>query len=215
LPDAIYLTVRTLRPILYQKTILVSKYKAVTMPATKDEIAEAFLGLAFRFGYRRTTIEDVARSLHISKKTVYESFGGKADLLAYAVELAAAEQRRRVESLLTAPTAMGRVQQVVSIALGDVRAFYASQPHPEMIDPPEITAQVNEHVYGPMVRELLVAGVEAGEFQVEDPDTFAAFIVAIGMEAVRMIREDPSSEPEPAMLAAVQRLVAGADSAQN
>ena len=48
------------------------------MPATKDEIATTFLELAFRYGYRRTAVEDVARELHISKKTVYEHFASKA-----------------------------------------------------------------------------------------------------------------------------------------
>ena len=181
------------------------------MPATKEEIAQAFMILAFRYGFRRTTIEDVAKSLHISKKTVYEHFAGKEDLLEYAVELAAAEQRRRVESRLTSLTALDRVGQVIDIALADVRAFFDSSPHPEMVEPPEVTARVNAHVYAPMVRDLLVAGARNGEFAVDDPDTTAAFIVAIGMEAVRMIREDRSSRPETAMRRAVRRIVAGSD----
>ena len=68
------------------------------MPATKDEIAEKFLELAFRFGYRRTAVEDVARELHISKKTIYEHFASKDELLRDALEQAAMEQRARVES---------------------------------------------------------------------------------------------------------------------
>ena len=60
------------------------------MPATKDEIAAKFMELAFRFGYRRTAVEDVARELRISKKTIYEHFSSKQDLLRYALELGAA-----------------------------------------------------------------------------------------------------------------------------
>ena len=51
-------------------------------------------------------------------------------------------------------------------------------------------------------------GDEAGEFDVADPDTTAAFVVAMGIEAVRMIREDPSRHHEAALLDAVKRLVA-------
>jgi len=179
------------------------------MPATKDEIAAKFMELAFHFGYRRTAVEDVARELHISKKTVYEHFSSKDDLMRYALGLTARGQRARVESMLTATTALGRVQQVIGIALADVRAFYESRPHGEMAEPPEIQAEINQLVYAPMVSDVLVQGVEAGEFAVTDPDVTAAFVVAMGMEAVRMIREDPACHPEELLFEAVRRLIGG------
>ena len=179
------------------------------MPATKDEIAARFMELAFRYGYRRTAVEDVARELHISKKTVYEHFSSKDDLLRYALELSSRAQRARVESLLTETTALGRVQQVIGIAMSDVRRFYESQPHEEMVEPPELQAQINDLVFAPMVRDLLVEGVAAGEFDVPDPDVTAAFVNAMGMEAVRMIRDDASSRPEPVLLESVRRLIVG------
>ena len=179
------------------------------MPATKDEIAAKFMELAFRYGYRRTAVEDVARELHISKKTIYEHFSSKSDLMRYALELSARGQRARVESMLTAPTALGRVQQVIGVALGDVRAFYESRPNEEMAEPPALQAQVNSLVFAPMVRDVLVQGVEAGEFTVADPDAIAAFIVAMGMEAVHMIRDDPARHPEELLFESVRRLIGG------
>ncbi|MGZ4199557.1 MAG: hypothetical protein ACXVP1_05175, partial [Thermoleophilia bacterium] len=118
-------------------------------------------------------------------------------------------QRARVEALLTETTALGRLQQMVGIALADARRFYESQPNEEMVEPPELQAQVNDLVYGPMVRDALVEGVAAGELNVPDPDATAAFVMAMGMEAVRMIRDDPSCRPEPVLLESVRRLVAG------
>lgn len=164
--------------------------------------------LAFRYGYRRTAVEDVARELRISKKTIYDNFSSKEDLLRYALELGARGQRARVEALLTEPTALGRLQQMVGIALADARRFYESRPNEEMVEPPELQAQVNDLVYGPMVRDALVEGVAAGELNVPDPDATAAFVMAMGMEAVRMIRDDPSCRPEPVLLESVRRLVA-------
>ncbi len=178
------------------------------MPATKDEIAAKFLELAIRFGHRRAAVEDVARELHISKKTIYEHFSSKDALLRYALELSAREQRARVESLLTEQTVLGRVQQVISIALADTRRFYQTQPPGAVPDPPGLTAQINELVFQPMVCDLIVQGVEAGEFDVADPEMTASFTVAMGTEAVRMIRDDPSCHPEAALMDAVRRLVA-------
>ncbi len=179
------------------------------MPATKDEIAQTFMALAFRFGYRRTAVEDVARQLRISKKTIYGYFPSKEALLEYALELGARGQRARVESLLTEKTALGRALEVVSIALADARAFFASSPHAEMVEPPELQAQVNERVYGPMVRELLERGVAAGEFEASDIDMTTRFVLAMGMESVRLIREDPTSHPEEATIQAIRRLITG------
>jgi AcrR family transcriptional regulator len=197
---------------MYAKTIGVSTYRgSIPMPATKEEIAAKFMDLAFRFGYRRTAVEDVARALRISKKTIYEYFPSKEALLEYALELGAQGQRRRVESRLTEATALGRALEVVSIALADARAFFESSPSAEMVEPPELQAQVNERVYGPMVRELLVQGVAAGEFELADIDMTTRFVLVVGMESVRLIREDPSSQPEEATLEAMRRLITGND----
>jgi AcrR family transcriptional regulator len=166
------------------------------------------MALAFRYGCRRTSIDDVARALRISKATVYEHFTSKEVLLAEAVSLAARGQRASVEARLTGTTAVERAGQVIAAALADVRAFYASNPHPEMIEPAEMTARVNAEVYEPMVRDIIEAGLASGELDVPDAELAAAFVMAIGMEAVRRIRLDSESRPEDAMTDAVVRMLA-------
>jgi AcrR family transcriptional regulator len=179
------------------------------MPATKDQIATEFRDLVLRFGYRRAAVEDVARSLRISKKTIYELFPGKEALYRYAVELWATEQRRHVESLLTAPTSLGRVEQAVAVAFADARRGFSASPYVDNSEPPEIVADVNAQVFAPMIRALIEQGNASGELRVEDPEMTAAFLVAIGTEAIRRLREDPAGEAEAAALAAIRRLLAG------
>jgi AcrR family transcriptional regulator len=182
------------------------------VPANKDEIALTFMGLALRFGFRRASVEDVARALKISKKTIYEHFASKDEMLEYALELAALDQRLRVESLLTETTALGRALQVTRIALSDARAAFAQNPGLELVDP-QLQAAVNDRVYGPMVRDLLVQGVATSEFDVPDPDMTSRFVQAIGMEAVRQIHDDPESLPEAATVEAIRRLIVGGPAA--
>jgi AcrR family transcriptional regulator len=183
------------------------------MPATKDEIALTFMGLAVRYGFKRTAVEDVARALRISKKTIYEYFPSKEALLEYALELGALQQRRRVESLLTETTALGRALEVTRIALSDARAGFAQNPGVELVEPPEIQTRVNDRVYGPMVRDLLEQGVAAGEFEVADVDLTSRFVQVLGMEAVRQIHDDPASRPEEATILAIRRLITGESTA--
>lgn len=179
------------------------------MPATKDDIARTFGQLVARFGYRRSSVEDVARTLHISKTTIYDFFSSKEDLHRYTVEVWAQEQRARVQSLLTETTALGRIAQAASIAFADARRAFETGPYGDATEPPEIVADVNARVFGPMVEGLIVQGNIAVEFHVADPKTTAAFVMAIGVEAIRRLREDPSSDPEPAALDAIRRLIAG------
>ena len=179
------------------------------MPATKDEIALTFMALAIRFGFRRTAVEDVARQLKISKKTIYEYFSSKDALLEYALELTALEQRRRVESMLTETTALGRSLEVTRIALADARAAFEQYPGVELVEPPELQTRVNDRVYGPMIRDLLEQGVAAGEFEVADVDLTSRFAQAIGMEAVRQIHDEPAGHPEEATIQAIRRLITG------
>jgi AcrR family transcriptional regulator len=183
------------------------------MPATRDEIALTFMGLAVRYGFRRTAVEDVARALRISKKTIYEYFPSKDAMLEYALELAAIEQRRRVESLLTETTALGRSLEVTRIALADARAGFEQNPHVELAEPAELQSRVNDRVYGPMIVDLLEQGVAAGEFEVADLDLTSRFVQAIGMEAVRQIHDDPASHPEEATVQAIRRLITGGSGA--
>jgi TetR/AcrR family transcriptional repressor of mexJK operon len=179
------------------------------MPATKDEIARTFGELALRYGYRRASVDDVARALHISKQTIYEYFGSKEGLYRASVELWATRQRQRVESLITETSALGRITEVTSIAFADARRGFEANPHQDATEPPEIVAEVNARVFGPMVRDLIVRGNETGELQVEDPEMTAAFAMAIGTEAIRMMRDDPSIRVPEAALDTIRRLVAG------
>lgn len=183
------------------------------MPATKDEIAATFGRLALRYGYRRASVDDVARELHISKQTIYEHFRTKQDLYRASVELWAREQRAHVESQLTETTALDRIGQVVDIAFADARRSFDANPSADASEPSEIVDEVNARVFGPMVRDLIVRGNEAGEFLVEDPDMTAAFAVAVGTEAVRMMRDDRSGRAEAAAHDAIRRLIADAGGA--
>jgi TetR/AcrR family transcriptional regulator, cholesterol catabolism regulator len=183
------------------------------MPATKDEIALTFMGLAVRHGFRRTAVEDVSRVLRISKKTIYEYFSSKDELLEYALELAALQQRQRVESLLAETTALGRALEVTRIALSDAREGFARNPGAEMVEPSELQTRVNDRVYGPMIRDLLEQGVAAGEFSVADVTMTSRFVQSVGMEAVRQIHDDPASHPEEATMQAIRRLITGESAA--
>ncbi|MBO0935746.1 TetR/AcrR family transcriptional regulator [Fibrella sp. HMF5335] len=52
----------------------------------RQRIVDAAMALFFRYGYSRVVVDDIARELAISKKTIYNHFGGKADILMAGIE---------------------------------------------------------------------------------------------------------------------------------
>jgi len=55
--------------------------------------------LFMRNGIKSMTMDDVATQLHMSKKTLYEHFTDKNDLVAKAVKLTSAQQRLRIDAI--------------------------------------------------------------------------------------------------------------------
>jgi AcrR family transcriptional regulator len=51
----------------------------------KEQIMAAAISLFARYGYKKTTIDDIARELHIAKANIYRHFANKEDLYHQAV----------------------------------------------------------------------------------------------------------------------------------
>jgi AcrR family transcriptional regulator len=177
------------------------------MACTKDEMARAFLALADRYGYRRATVEEVAARCRISKKTLYELFESKAALYEYALGLWAEDQRAAVEARLTASSPEGRLAQWVGFAFADAREASAAVRHPAADGPADLVTEVNERVFAPLIRDLLVSGNEEGTWTVADPALTARFCVAVGVEGVSRLLGDPGHDTESSTLEAIRRIV--------
>lgn len=179
------------------------------MPATKEEIGDMFFALTRRYGYRRTTVSDVAGALRISKKTIYDHFPDKESLYRFALERWAIAQRNRVEGMLTETTARGRFEQVARIAFSHAREGFAEEA--DASEPPEVVDLVNNKVFGPLIRDLIEAGNAAGEFRVSRPDLAASICVAIGTEVVRTMRNAPDEGLEDYAIRTMLRVLGGED----
>jgi len=86
--------------------------------ATRQQIAEVFRRRVEEVGYSRATLDDVARTMRISKKTIYVHFDGKRDIYAYIVERQAAEEKSRLAAALAAlPSGKARVEAALRIVI--------------------------------------------------------------------------------------------------
>jgi AcrR family transcriptional regulator len=53
---------------------------SVTIPAKRAQILEAALGCFGRYGYRRTSMETIARAAGVSRPALYQHFAGREDV---------------------------------------------------------------------------------------------------------------------------------------
>ena len=110
----------------------------------------------WRLGYAKTTLDDVARELHISKKTIYVHFDGKREIYAYIVAQQAAREQARLRGLVAelpdpARDGGGTLAYVVSMA----RAHDRRDQRVEWMQEYEIAADSFRKANGDLLREIV------------------------------------------------------------
>jgi AcrR family transcriptional regulator len=69
-------------------------------PAIERSILESAYSLFLEKGYRHTTMDDIANSLSMSKKTLYKYYPGKLELLSASFEILKTKLTAKVEAIL-------------------------------------------------------------------------------------------------------------------
>jgi AcrR family transcriptional regulator len=178
------------------------------MSGTQKEIAEVFRRRVEEVGYTRATLDDVARSLKMSKKTIYVHFDGKQDIYAYIVERQAAREKARLAAMLDAlPTYAARVEAAVRIMLEAAREHVERTDRDEWLAEYEVAADAFRKANGDLIRELVQAGMDAGEFPPGDAGLVERMLVAMIVDYLLMVREDPSYDRDEELLGRIRGFI--------
>jgi AcrR family transcriptional regulator len=150
--------------------------------ATRVRILETALRLLRRHGKDKLTVVDIAKSLGMSHANVYRFFRNKTDILDTVVNEWLAKVESFVQSTARKPgTAAERIEAVVlNLHLKRRRKFvrdpevYEAFRHLFELRPD--AAQRHRQAIFDVFRQLLVEGIEAGEFRPVDVDEAAAVL---------------------------------------
>jgi AcrR family transcriptional regulator len=179
-----------------------------TMSTTKHQIAEAFERELRRVGYDRTNLDDIARELHISKKTVYVHFDSKRDIYAHIVAGEAAREKMKLAaSVATLSSYAEKVEVVTSFVLKSARAHINETGREEWLREYEIAADAFRQANGELLRELIEAGMEAGEFTPGDAAFCERMIAAMMLDYVVLVNEDPSVDHDAELVARINKFL--------
>jgi AcrR family transcriptional regulator len=178
------------------------------LSATQREIAEVFRRHVEEVGYAKATLDDVARSMKISKKTIYVHFDSKREIYAYIVDRQAAREKARLASMLAAlPTYAARVEAALRIMLDMARQHVEATERDEWFAEYEVAADAFRQANGDLIRELVQAGMDAGEFVAGDARLVEQLLVAMIVEYLLLVREDPSYDRDEELLERIRRFI--------
>ena len=178
------------------------------MNATAERIAETFERHVASRGYDKANLDEVARELRISKKTIYVHFGGKRDIYAQVV----ARQARQLQAGFAAavaplPTWAARVEAAVRSLLEVARAHIVKTSEDEWLREYEIAADAFRKANGDLLRELVQGGMDAGEFRPGDATLVEKMIAAMLVEYLLLVNADPTYDRDEELLERIGRFV--------
>lgn len=131
-----------------------------------------------RFGYRKTTVEEICHAAGASKRTFYSLFNDKSDLAArWILDVSQAIAARWEASVPSATSAREKLERFLDEYewLGRERPVFG-----QMVRDPDLLRAVARladerhfQVLMDLVRRILAEGVRRGEFRKFDPDRMA------------------------------------------
>jgi AcrR family transcriptional regulator len=155
----------------------------------RDRIVNASKGLFARYGYRKTSLQDIADEARMGKSSLYYYFPTKEEIFRAVVLSESRQIQRRVRAAIKAadtPEAKIRAELLTrGIVAEEMHNAYAALRE-EWLDHLGFIKDVRRQIVREevaVIRELLSQGVDAGRFAVDDLDTTAESIMlaSLGM----------------------------------
>lgn len=163
---------------------------------------------------RNTIVSDVASELHISKKTIYKYFkGGKEDALYYFFHKIAEVYKDEVENKLDN---RDNYREKVAVLIREIIKQgkpYVQQNVADTDDymvENQIVGQAFRDVYEDLLKNLIIGGIDSGEFEATNTRLMITFIYGMLLESMKIIHENPAVDIERDLIAAVLKLLSTA-----
>lgn len=178
------------------------------MPASKEQIADAFERHVNRFGYAKATVEDVAAELGISKKTIYEHFASKRDLYLYVVERLARVWRSELRAgIRDLPTWGEKFDGLMRAVFAGARGHIMETTKSDWQQEYEVVGEALMKAVGEVMDEVIEGGISSGEFASMDAAVAERLIGAIALEYTMVVRDDPTTKQDDLVIAAMRRFL--------
>lgn len=178
------------------------------MKDRKEVIADEFQKHFNHFGFKKTSVDDVARALQISKKTIYQHFSSKEEIFYHIVSRIARQYRAKMERKLdTYPTYREKLEHLIRMVFAESRKWLKTNDAFEFRYKREIGELAFQDTYEELIVELVQGGMEAGEFSTQRAELAGRFIRGIIAESMKLLSSSPDLAVEEDTCKAVLKLL--------
>lgn len=178
------------------------------MGTTREQIAETFERHVNSRGYTGTTLDEIARELRISKKTIYTHFDGKREIYEHVVARQARREKTRLAASVSAlPTYAEKVDAFVRSVLEMGREHIVKTGKDEWLSEFEIAADAFRKAQGDLLRELVQGGMDSKEFRAGDASLVEKMVVAMVVEYLVLVNADPTYDRDTELVERIGRFV--------
>jgi len=158
------------------------------MEKQEKDIMDCALGMYNKYGVRSVTMDDVAKELGISKKTIYKYFENKADLIHKSIRNKFAEiQRSLMEIHAKTTNAIDELIEVDQVVCRIMRNHNHSMHFQLQKYYPETFSEVFEgrhEMLSMMIRENIESGKRDGLYRPEASTEVISFLYCAKMETM-------------------------------
>jgi AcrR family transcriptional regulator len=177
--------------------------------AQKVEIAEAFKRRFEHFGFKKTTVDDVAKDLKISKKTIYAYFSTKEEIYYHIVYQVAVRLRDQMaRDLEKCNTNREKLEKLIRMIFTQTRQWLKEGNDAfEFKYKYRISELAFKDAYSELVQTIVNDGIKNGEFSIATSNMMLQFIQGIMKESMDKITTEPDVKVEDETIAAIFKLL--------
>jgi AcrR family transcriptional regulator len=178
------------------------------MNLTKDQLADCFEKHFNHFGFKKTSVDDVAKELKISKKTIYQFFTTKEEIFQYIVGRIAREYCLEIEhKLANIVSYHEKLSTLLKMIFSESRKWFINNDAFEVKHKYEIAVLAFQEAYRELIRQIIMNGNEAKEFNEVPVDITMRFINGLISESMKILYASPKINVEDDLIRAVFKLI--------
>ena len=162
----------------------------------KENIADSFEKHFKHFGYKKTSVDEVAKELKMSKKTIYRFFSSKERIYYFLVSRVAKKYAGSMGKKISRyNSSEEKIINLVNLIFEETRKWLKQGNDAfEFKFKYEIAELAFKEAYNKLFIKILSEGMESGEFQKQDINLTIGIINGIFSETMKYFNENPDSD---------------------
>jgi len=161
----------------------------------KALIADSFQKHYLHFGYKKTTLDEIATDCTISKKTIYQCFKSKEEIYYFIVSRNAQRYCMAMEKIIAGENGISdKITVLIDMIFTENRKWIERGNNAfDFTNKYEIAIEAFRNAYQQLLKKIINDSMSQKEIPEQDIDSLLMFITGILTESAKRFNADPDS----------------------